>query len=101
MPTIAITPCRQMSDYLESVKRAGATVLEVSVDEDPAALMTRVDGVVLTGGGDIAPALYGAVPHATYAAAEAGRDAFEIALVRRGHRGRHCRSSRSAGACRC
>ena len=82
MPTIAITPCRQMSDYLESVKRAGATVLEVSVDDDPVALVARVDGVVLTGGGDIAPALYGAVPHATYAAAEAGRDAFEIALVR-------------------
>jgi putative glutamine amidotransferase len=82
MPTIAITPCRQMSDYLESVKRAGATVLEVSVDEDPVALVARVAGVVFTGGGDLAPALYGAVPHATYAAAEAGRDAFEIALVR-------------------
>jgi putative glutamine amidotransferase len=82
MPTIAITPCRQMSDYLESVKRAGASVLEVSVDDDPAAVVARMDGVVLTGGGDIAPALYGAVPHATYSAAEVGRDAFEIALVR-------------------
>ncbi len=82
MPTIAITPCRQMSDYLESVKRAGASVLDVSVDDDPATVVARMDGVVLTGGGDIAPALYGAVPHATYSAAEAGRDAFEIALVR-------------------
>jgi putative glutamine amidotransferase len=82
MPTIAITPCRQMSDYLESVKRAGASVLDVSVDDDPATVVARMDGLVLTGGGDIAPALYGAVPHATYAAAEAGRDAFEIAMVR-------------------
>lgn len=82
MPTIAITPCRQMSDYLESVKRAGATVLEVSVDDDPGAVVSRVDGVVLTGGGDVAPALYGAAPHATYAAAEPGRDAFEIAVAR-------------------
>ena len=82
MPTIAITPCRQMSDYLESVKRAGASVLDVAVDDDPATVVARMDGLVLTGGGDIAPALYGAVPHATYAAAEAGRDAFEIAMVR-------------------
>ena len=82
MPTIAITPCRQMSDYLESVRRAGATVLEVSVDEDARALVARVDGVVLTGGGDVAPELYGGAPHGTYAAAEPGRDAFEIALVR-------------------
>jgi putative glutamine amidotransferase len=82
MPTIAITPCRQMSDYVESVKRAGATVLDVSVDEDPAAVVARVDGVVLTGGGDVDPARYGAAPHATYNAAEAGRDAFEIGIVR-------------------
>lgn len=81
MPTIAITPCRQMSDYLESVKRAGATVLEVSADEDPRAIVERVDGILLTGGGDIDPALYGATPHSTYVAAEPGRDAFEIALV--------------------
>ncbi len=81
MPTIAITPCRQMSDYLESVKRAGATVLDVSVDEDPRAIVARADGIVLTGGGDIDPALYGATPHPTYAAAEPGRDAFEIAMV--------------------
>ena len=81
MPTIAITPCRQMSDYLESVKRAGATVLEVSADEDPRAIVGRVDGIMLTGGGDVAPALYGATPHPTYIAAESGRDAFEIAIV--------------------
>ena len=82
MPTIAITPCRQMSDYIESVKRAGATVLEVSVDDDPRAIAAKVDGVVLTGGGDVEPALYGALPHASYSPAESGRDAFEIAIVR-------------------
>jgi len=82
MPTIAITPCRQMSDYLESVKRAGATALEVSVDEDPRAIVERADGVLLTGGGDLDPALYGASPHSTYTAAEPGRDAFEIAMVK-------------------
>ncbi len=44
--------------------------------------MAKVDGLMLTGGGDIDPALYGAAPHPAYDAAEPGRDAFEIALVR-------------------
>jgi putative glutamine amidotransferase len=82
MPTIALSPCRQMSDYLESVRRAGATPLELTLADEPAAIAARVDGLMLTGGGDVEPALYGAVAHGTYSAAEPGRDAFEIALVR-------------------
>ena len=82
MPTIALSPCRQMSDYLESVRRAGATPRELTLADPPAAVAAEVDGLLLTGGGDIDPALYGAVPHGTYSAAEPGRDAFEIALVR-------------------
>ena len=82
MPTIALSPCRQMSDYLESVRRAGATPLELTLADDPAAIAARADGLMLTGGGDVDPALYGATPHATFGAAEPGRDAFEIALVR-------------------
>jgi putative glutamine amidotransferase len=82
MPTIALSPCRQMSDYLESVRRAGATPLEVTLADEPGAIAAQVDGLMLTGGGDVDPALYGAAPHATYSAAEPGRDAFEIALVR-------------------
>ena len=37
---------------------------------------------MLTGGGDVDPKLYGEAPHATFQAAEAGRDEFEIALSR-------------------
>ena len=39
--------------------------------------------MLLTGGGDVDPALYGEAPHGTLDRAEAGRDAFEIDLVRR------------------
>jgi putative glutamine amidotransferase len=81
MPTIALTPCKQMSDYLESVRRAGASPLELTLSDQPADVMAKVDGVLLTGGGDVDPALYRAAPHASYAAAEPGRDAFEIAMV--------------------
>jgi putative glutamine amidotransferase len=82
MPSIAITPCRQMADYVESIRRAGADVIEVTLQDDPAAVVARADGILLTGGGDVEPSLYGAPPHDSYAAAEPGRDAFEIALVR-------------------
>ncbi|MGD9906631.1 MAG: gamma-glutamyl-gamma-aminobutyrate hydrolase family protein [Vicinamibacterales bacterium] len=82
MPTIAIAPCRQMTDYVESIRRAGADVLELSPGDAPDAVVTRVDGVLLPGGGDVDPALYGANAHPTYVAAEPGRDAYDIALVR-------------------
>jgi putative glutamine amidotransferase len=82
MPTIAIAPCRQMADYVESIRRAGAAVAELTVGEPPEDVVKRVDGVLLTGGGDLDPALYGAEPHATFEAAEPGRDAFDIALVK-------------------
>jgi putative glutamine amidotransferase len=81
MPTIAITPCRQMTDYVESVRRAGGAPIEIALTDDPAAVVERSDGILFTGGGDVDPMHYGATPHATYDAAEPGRDAFEIALV--------------------
>lgn len=82
MPMIAVTPCRSMADYLESVHRVGGETLELHLDTDtPADIVSRVDGVLFTGGGDVDPALYGEAAHETYSAAEPGRDAFEIALA--------------------
>jgi putative glutamine amidotransferase len=83
MALIAIAQNRKMEDYLESVRRAGGEPVEVIVgDEAPAQLLARVDGLMLTGGGDVDPKLYGEAPHATFEAAETGRDQFEIALAR-------------------
>jgi putative glutamine amidotransferase len=83
LPIIAITPCSKLHDYEESVRRAGgdARVLDVSATGEE--LMTGVDGLLLTGGGDVDPALYGEPRHATFDAAEPGRDALEMDLVRR------------------
>lgn len=83
MALIAITQTRKMEDYLESIRRAGGEPIEVAVGgEAPEHLLGRVDGLMLTGGGDVDPALYGDTPHATFQAAETGRDAFEMALAR-------------------
>ena len=83
MPTIAIAPCRAMADYLEAVKRTGGEPLELDIHADaPEDVVRRAAGIMLTGGGDVDPALYGEAPHATFQASEAGRDEYEVALVR-------------------
>jgi len=83
MALIAIGQNRKMEDYLESVRRAGGEPVEVVVGgESPAQILARVDGLMLTGGGDVDPKLYGEKPHDTFEAAETGRDEFEIALAK-------------------
>ncbi len=85
MPIIAIAPSSKLHDYEESVRRAGGEprVLDWSVDT-PEEVVRSVDGLLLTGGGDVLPTLYGAAAtHPTFDAAEAGRDDHEIELVRR------------------
>ncbi|HUE88882.1 MAG TPA: gamma-glutamyl-gamma-aminobutyrate hydrolase family protein [Vicinamibacterales bacterium] len=83
MPRIAIVPCRALADYLEAVKRPGGEPVELDYQRDePAEVVWRMAGVLLTGGGDVDPALYGETPHETYQPSEPGRDEYEIALVR-------------------
>jgi putative glutamine amidotransferase len=83
MPMIAISPCSKLPDYEESVRRAGGEVrvLHAGVDA-PADVIAGVQGVLLTGGGDVRPDLYGATAHPTFDPAEPGRDEYEIELVR-------------------
>ena len=83
MALIAIGQNRKMEDYLESVRRAGGEPIEVVVGgETPEQILSRVDGLMLTGGGDVDPKLYGEARHDTFQEAETGRDDFEIALAR-------------------
>jgi putative glutamine amidotransferase len=48
--------------------------------------MDRVDGLVLTGGADVNPALYGQEPHPALGPVSDIRDAWEIALVKAAQR---------------
>jgi putative glutamine amidotransferase len=84
MPVIAIPPCSKLHDYEESVRRAGGEVrlLDRAVD-NPADVVASVDGVLLPGGGDVLPSIYGQPAHKTFAAAEPGRDDYELELARR------------------
>jgi putative glutamine amidotransferase len=84
MPVIAIPACAKQHDYEEALRRAGAEVRILSYAADsPAEVVERVDGILLAGGGDVLPSLYGELPHATFDPAEEGRDDYELALTRR------------------
>jgi putative glutamine amidotransferase len=84
MPLIAIAPCEKLHDYEEAVRRAGGDVrvLDRAVDR-PADVIREVDGLLLSGGGDVLPSIYGEAAHQKFSAAEPGRDDYELELARR------------------
>ena len=72
-----------MADYLEAVKRTGGEPLELDFKRDePRDIVRRVEGLLLTGGGDVDPSLYGEAPHETFQPSEPGRDEYEMALIK-------------------
>jgi putative glutamine amidotransferase len=72
-----------MADYLEAVKRTGGEPFELDYQRDqPSQVVHRAEGLLLTGGGDVNPALYGEAPHETFHPSEPGRDEYEIELIR-------------------
>ena len=84
MPVIAIAPCSKQHDYEEAVRRAGGDVRVLNYETDrPADVVREVDGILLPGGDDVLPSLYGVEAHPKFEAAEPGRDSFEIELARR------------------
>jgi putative glutamine amidotransferase len=52
------------------------------VEDPPAGLLTRMDGLMLTGGGDVDPALYGEVSDPSVYGVRRDRDAFKAVLYR-------------------
>ena len=80
-PVVGITPCSRVDDYVESVNRAGGEPVVLDPADDPARSLDRVDALLLTGGLDVDPALYGEPAHPT-TEADPVRDHFEIPLSR-------------------
>ncbi|MDH3729909.1 MAG: gamma-glutamyl-gamma-aminobutyrate hydrolase family protein [Acidimicrobiia bacterium] len=79
------SPTHTLNDaYTQAVERAGGHAL-LFVSQDPAtaaAMLDRVDGLILSGGGDIHPAAYDGPDHDSVYGLEPNRDAFEFALIR-------------------
>ena len=76
--------------YLNGVTRSGgiALLLPPQAEEAADAAISGLDGLILSGGADVAPELYGAQRHPLTDVARVDRDAWEIALFRAAERRR-------------
>jgi len=81
MAVIGITTCRKLEDYRQSILHVGGEprILAVSMGVERA--LAGIDGLLLTGGDDVAPSRYGEAAHGSVVEAEPGRDEFEIGLI--------------------
>ncbi|CAN5338802.1 gamma-glutamyl-gamma-aminobutyrate hydrolase family protein [soil metagenome] len=73
------------ADYARSIEAAGGIAVLLPPTTDPArdagAVIARLDGLVVTGGADVEPGLYGEDAHAHTIAVRPERDAWELALL--------------------
>ena len=81
MTVIGIAACRKLEDYRQSILHVGGELHTLDSSMPIEQALTGIDGLMLTGGGDVAPSRYGEAAHETVEEAEPGRDEFEIALI--------------------
>ncbi|MGA2321743.1 MAG: gamma-glutamyl-gamma-aminobutyrate hydrolase family protein [Solirubrobacteraceae bacterium] len=72
--------------YVDAVQQAGGLAVMLPPDprviEDPEEMLDLIDGLLLAGGADIDPAVYGEAAHAETVGTVPERDVFEIAIAR-------------------
>lgn len=72
------------AEYVDGVRRAGGIPLLIPPGEAQLEkLLPHLNGLILTGGGDLDPELYGGQPHETIYSIDPERDRSELALTRR------------------
>lgn len=71
-----------LSEYPKVLQKAGAIPVQLTRNTDPIQIVKRLDGLVMTGGADPDPELYGESAHPQLGAIERGRDDWELALIR-------------------
>ena len=74
-----ISACRKIEDYRQSILHVGGEVRLVDASMSVDEALAGIEGLLLTGGDDVAPSRYGEPSHAAVVEAEPGRDEFEIA----------------------
>ena len=71
-----------LSEYPKGIAAVGGLPVQLTRDADPVDMVGRLDGLVMTGGADPDPDLYGEDPHPELGEVERGRDDWELALIR-------------------
>jgi putative glutamine amidotransferase len=73
-------------EYIQEIQRAGGLAVMIPPDAElirrPEEILERLDGLVLAGGCDIDPSMYGAEPHPQTNGTVPARDRVEIALTK-------------------
>jgi putative glutamine amidotransferase len=78
--TVALTG-RRLEKYLDAIARAGAGAIVFDATHDPAHVLDAADALLLGGGPDIDPAVYGEPAHDETYGADRTVDEFEFALL--------------------
>jgi putative glutamine amidotransferase len=86
MPLIAIAHGEKVEDYRQSIIHAGGEVRLVDASIDVAAALAGADGLLLSGGEDVSPKLYGEAAVPELGVVNDTRDEFEMALVKEARR---------------
>jgi putative glutamine amidotransferase len=71
-----------LSEYPKGIAAVGGLPVQLTRDADTSDMISRLDGLVMTGGADPDPSLYGEDPHPQLGEIEPGRDEWEIGLIR-------------------
>lgn len=69
------------ASYAHAIAAAGGTPVQIPREVEPSALLARLDGLVLSGGEDVDPRLYGDRPGTHTTQIDPERDALELELV--------------------
>ena len=73
--------------YVDAIQAAGGLALllppDAQLEREPDEVLDLLDGLILAGGADVDPAVYGADAHPETHGTRAERDTFEVALARR------------------
>ena len=74
--------------FVRGLEKAKAipVIIPISNPEFAKEFISRVDGLLLAGGQDVSPLLYGEEPHLNLARTYPARDAFEIELIKEAYR---------------
>jgi putative glutamine amidotransferase len=86
MPLIGITACRKLEDYRQAILHSVGEVRILDHTLPFAEALDGLDGLMLTGGDDVAPSRYSEPKHDAVVDVAPERDDFEIALVKEARR---------------
>lgn len=81
----AASPSSASQTYIKAVRRAGGVPLIIpftSNEQELKAIVKRIDGIIMTGGEDVAPKRYGEEPRPELGEVSLERDDFDIKLIK-------------------